>query len=137
MKLKRHLRSIIFGLLFGGVFAILTNAQNIGAVVSFAFIGVLIPNLDINFITQFKKEYWYVNLFMIPFLIMLIVPGNLFRGAFFAGYYGHVVNDLDKKNNLAFARQRAVVGLMWFVALLAIMVIFNYDIWHTLRLFGI
>ncbi len=138
MKLKRHARSIFFGVLLGITFAVLVEAdfysERFWNIVLIAFLGVLVPNLDRRFWTKLNKKNWWVNFFLIPFLIMLLIP-KVYVTAFFVGYYGHVLNDLDKKNNLEFAKQRAIVGLLWIISISLIMLIFKLNFYEALRLF--
>ncbi len=122
------------GVLFGFTYAIITGASNMWLVVGIAFIGVMIPNLDINFKTQLKREGWFFDFFLIPFLFALLIP-SMYLTPLFMGYYGHVVNDLDKKSNFAFARRRAVTGLCWAVAVMTIMFIFGLTFGQTMQLF--
>jgi|GEM_PF-4269125 len=137
MKLQRHLKSIAFGLLFGFTYAVILGDRSlIFPIVSFAFLGVLIPNLDFKFNTELKKENWFTTAFLIPFLIYLIVPRTIYMQAMIIGYYGHVVNDLDKKNNFEFAKKRALVGAVWVISLVVIMVVFNISLPEVLRLFN-
>ncbi len=138
MKLKRHLRSLFFGTLFGFTYAVLVNgnmySQAFWSIVSIAFVGVLLPNIDRDFKTRFSKKTWWVDLFLIPFLLMLLIPAY-YVSAFFVGYYGHVVNDLDKKNNLEFAKQRAITGLLWIISITFIMLVFRINFYQTMQLF--
>ncbi|MEM0372895.1 MAG: hypothetical protein QXO69_03620 [archaeon] len=136
MKLKRHLRSIFFGVLFGFTYAVITKNAYPWLITGIAFAGVLVPNLDINFMTKLSRTpaSIVVNLFMIPFLIILIIPA-VYVSAFFIGYYGHVINDLDKKNNLEFAKQRAFTGVLWMFAIVVIMAVFHLNFNQTMRLF--
>lgn len=137
MKLKRHFRSIAFGILFGLTFSVLTEDAQPFLLMTIAFAGVLIPNIDVNFITKHTNSTQgiFVNLFLMPFLIMLLIPIN-YVSAFFIGYYGHVVNDMDKKNNIDFAVQRAFTGLLWILAIMIIMIVFKLNFNQTMRLFG-
>ena len=136
MKTKRHLRSIAFGMLFGFTYAVLLGDKNLIAPITiFALLGVLIPNLDFNFKTKLTRKNWFVISFLLPFLAFLIIPRTVYIQAMLIGYYGHVVNDLDKKNNIQFAIRRAYVGASWIIALSIIMLVFNLNLTETLQLF--
>ena len=136
MKLQRHLKSIAFGLLFGFTYAVVLGDRSlIAPIVFFAFLGVLIPNIDFKFNTELKKENWLTTAFLIPFLIYLIVPRTVYIQAMLIGYYGHVINDLDKKSNFTFAKKRALVGAIWVISLVIIMVVFNVKLPQALKLF--
>jgi len=134
---------MLFGLLFGFTYAIVTNNPNVALITGIAFVGVLIPNIDVNFMTRLSSTpvSMIANLFLIPLLVMLIIPGT-YVSAFFIGYYGHVVNDLDgkpssdgKNKHLDFAKQRALTGALWMLAIVLIMAIFKLNFNQTMRLF--
>lgn len=136
MKTKRHLRSIGFGTLFGFTYAVLLGQPElIIPITTFALIGVLIPNLDFNFKVQITKQSWIITGFLIPFLIYLTIPRTIYMQAMIIGYTGHIINDLDKKNNIKFAMQRAYVGALWVIALTVIMTIFHLNLTETMQLF--
>ena len=136
MKLQRHLKSIAFGLLFGFTYAVILGDRSLVVpIVFFAFLGVLIPNLDLHFKTELKRENWFTTAFLAPFLIYLLVPRTVYIQALIVGYYGHVINDLDKKNNFTFAKRRALVGAVWIISLVVIMVVFNISLSDVLKLF--
>lgn len=136
MKFQRHLKSIAFGLLFGFTYAVILGDRSlVFPIVGYAFLGVLIPNLDLSFRTEVKKQNWFTTAFLVPFLIYLIVPRTVYMQALIIGYYGHVVNDLDKKGNFTFAKRRAEVGAVWIISLVIIMVVFNISLPQVLRLF--
>jgi hypothetical protein len=123
MKPIKHLRSLGLGLIFGLIFASSAQAgpREATALVAMAFIGTLVPNLDLTFATRLSRGNWITNAFLIPFLMSLAMPKSLFISAFFIGYSAHVVNDLDKQGNMEFAFQRAAVGLLWFLSIVFIM----------------
>lgn len=128
---------MLFGLLFGFTYAIVTNNPNVALITGIAFAGVLVPNIDVNFMTKLGKTpiSMIANFFLIPFLIMLLIPA-VYVSAFFIGYYGHVVNDLDgKKSHADFAKQRALTGALWMLAIVVIMAVFHLNFNQTMRLF--
>ena len=137
MKPLRHMRSILFGLFFGFAYAIITNSPDPEMTIFIAFIGVLVPNIDVKFMTKISdtpKEL-FVNMFLIPLLLTLTLGPRLLS-SFFIGYYGHVVNDLDKQNNIEFAKQRAFVSLLWVLAITIIMLVFNLNFTSAVGLFS-
>lgn len=137
MKTSKHLKSIVFGIFLGAAYAIFVNPSEIIEIVTISFFGVLVPNIDIDFYTRLSKNFEniFTNLFLIPFLIMLIVPA-IYVTAFFVGYYGHVLSDLDKKGNWDFAKQRAIIGFLWIASIFFIMSVFNLNFTQTMSLFG-
>ena len=137
MKTKRHLRSVGFGILFGFTYAVFLGEPNlIIPLTLFALLGVLVPNLDFNFKVKVTKTNWLVTAFLVPFLVFLIVPRTVYIQSMLIGYYGHVVNDLDKKNNIEFAIRRAYVGALWIIALMLIMSVFRLSFGEALGLFS-
>ena len=136
MKTKRHLRSIGFGTLFAFTYAVLLGQPElIIPITMFGILGVLVPNLDFNFKLKATKQSWIITGFLIPFLIYLIIPRTIYIQAMILGYTGHIINDLDKKNNITFAIRRAYVGALWVISLMIIMTIFQLNLTETMQLF--
>ncbi|MEM3411723.1 MAG: hypothetical protein QW735_02095 [archaeon] len=135
MKPKRHIRSLIFGSLSGAAVAAIINPNLVPLGAIFGFLGALIPNLDFNFKTKLGSDTLWVNI-LLPILFYIALPKSAVVTCFFAGYYGHVINDLDKQNNIEFAKQRALVGMVWIIIFCFISIILGKNLYNTLRLLG-
>jgi hypothetical protein len=132
MKPETYLRHFIVGLIFAILYNfIFSPAERWELIVVAAMAGALIPDMDPNWRLKYKRTISDTILhgFAIPLVITFVFPQNILVGAFFFGYFSHIVADLDKPGkHWQYVKNRGIVLVIWISSVFVLTQMFGVSL---------
>ncbi|GEM_PF-6489280 len=134
MRPETYVRHFIIGVIFAILYIfIFSPTARWELIVTAGMFGALIPDLDPEWKLKYKHSAGSVILhgFVIPLIITLLFPQNTLIGAFFFGYFSHMVADLDKPDkHWQYVKDRGLVLLIWLFSVFILTQVFGVSL-HT------